>query len=257
MRACAPAGRGPRRQRRRGPGVRGLRLRAGDGAADAAVVHHPLPALEGAGAVSVPALPGRHLRPARLRPLGPPGHGGGLRRRAGGGRRPGGARRHRHRAVRARGALQQRGARPDPGRRASRAGGRRVLHGAAAPDHPAAPGAHRVPLRRGARDGRGVGQAERPLLGSRLSRLRGVLLRAVLPGAALDQADRGLRGMGARGRPPHAGPHHPRTRDDARARGRAARPSGLPGRRLPGGPGRAGAAGPERRVRAPHRGASS
>ena len=56
-----------------------------------------------------------------------------------------------------------------------------------------------LPVRRGARHGRGLGEVQPPLLAARLPRLPRVLLRAAAPRAALDEADRGLRRLGARG----------------------------------------------------------
>ena len=53
-----------------------------------------------------------------------------------------------------------------------------------------------VSVRRGARDGRGLGEVQPPLLAARLPRLPRVLLRAAAPRAALDEADRGLRSSG-------------------------------------------------------------
>ena len=55
-----------------------------------------------------------------------------------------------------------------------------------------------LPVRRGAADRRGLGQGQPPLLGARLPRLSRVLLRALLHGAALDQAARGRGRVGLR-----------------------------------------------------------
>ena len=53
-------------------------------------------------------------------------------------------------------------------------------------------------VRRAARDHRGLGQVESPLLARALPRVPRVLLRRGVQRAALDQADRGLRRLGAR-----------------------------------------------------------
>ncbi len=74
---------------------------------------------------------------------------------------------------------------------------RRPLHVARAAADATAPRA-RVLVRRPPRHRRGLGQGQPPLLGARLPRLRGLLLRPLLPGAAFDEADRGLRRLGAR-----------------------------------------------------------
>ena len=74
-----------------------------------------------------------------------------------------------------------------------------------APGHPER--AIVAPLRGGARHRRGLGQVQPPLLAARLPRLSRVLLRADVPRAALDQADRGLHRLGARDRSRDAGRH--------------------------------------------------
>ena len=80
------------------------------------------------------------------------------------------------------------------------------------PAVPLAPGPSRSgrsprQLRGGARHRRGLGEVQPPLLAARLPGLPRVLLRADVQRAALDQADRGLRGLGARDRPGDAGRH--------------------------------------------------
>ena len=62
-------------------------------------------------------------------------------------------------------------------------------------------------LHRAAPDRRGLGEAEPPLLAARLSRLPGVLLRPLLHGAALHEADRGRHRLGARDDTGHARAH--------------------------------------------------
>ncbi len=115
---------------------------------------------------------------------------GRRRRRA---RRP---RRHRHLALRARGPLRGGRQRTAAGGESSRARPGRPLHVAGAADLAAASRADRLPLRRAAAGVRGLGEGESPLLGAGLPRLPGVLLRPLLSGAALDQADRGLDRLG-------------------------------------------------------------
>ncbi len=72
---------------------------------------------------------------------------------------------------------------------------------------------------RAARHHRGLGEVQPALLaGRRLRRLPRVLLRADVLRAALDQADRGLRRLGARDQPGHPGRHDRRPRSAATAR---------------------------------------
>ncbi len=73
MRACQPVRDGYVERDGVKVSLRGLRCRRADGAAAADLVDHPLPALEAAGPVPGTALPRRHLRRARQRPLGPAG----------------------------------------------------------------------------------------------------------------------------------------------------------------------------------------
>ena len=169
----------------------------------AALGDQSLALLEGAGAVSVPSLQRPDLRPARQRPLRP-SHVAGRVRGGGDGRgraraprraRPGPRLAHR--------ALRQRGQGAPADRTPSGALRRRRLHVAGTPDHAAAAGAGDV-FHRAAADRRRLGEAEPPLLAARLSRLPGVLLRTLLHGAALHEADRGRHRLGARDDTGHA-----------------------------------------------------
>ena len=196
-----------------------------------------------------PALPRDHLRPSRQRALRPARSRRRLRpadRRRGRARR---ARRHRHRALRVRRPLRHRGRRAAARGRPRRARRRRGVHDARPPAHPAAARAHRLRLRGGAHRVRGLGEDQPALLGAGLPRLPRVLLRALLPGAALDQADRGLRLVGPRGAARDARAHdrgaRPRRADDSRA----ARAHPLPAARDPGRRGRADPARSRRGVR--------
>ena len=181
------------------------------------IAHLALAALEGPDPVPLAPLPRRRLRPARERPLRPPDRPRrlrplGVRRgregRAGGERRPGGARRRPLRRRR----LGAHARRDRPGGRA-----RRGLR-----SRRSCPGWRRrtrttVSSRRtSARHRRGLGEVQPALLAPRLPRLPRVLLRPAAPRAALDEADRGLRPLGARGR---RGVADPRGRGGAAALG--------------------------------------
>ena len=107
---------------------------------------------------------------------------------------------------------------------------------------------------RAARHRRGLGQVERPLLAARLPRLPRVLLLAAAPRAALDEADRGLRPVGARRRRRVARPRRRGGPAAVRERGGGARPRRtrpLPGARRP----RRARQLPDARARARRRGA--
>ena len=92
-------------------------------------------------------------------------------------------------------ALDPRGRAPGARRSAARRDRRRPS--ALAPD--AARASRRIAVRRAELDDRrGLGEVQPPLLAARLPRLRRVLLRADVHRAALDEADRGLRRLGAR-----------------------------------------------------------
>ena len=161
-----------------------------------------LAALEGADPVPLAPLPRRRVRPARERPVRPARRRRGLllvgvRRRT-----VGPCWRRAARRRRSLGGLCDGGgwalmlAATDPA----------AVLGVAAiapfvprltPSHP---NYRQYPVRRAARHGRGLGEVQPPLLAARLPRLPRVLLRAADPRAALDEADRGLRPLGARGR---------------------------------------------------------
>ena len=202
---------------------------------------------------------GRSDRPTRRRGLLLVGVRRRRPRRARGERRPGGARRRPLRRRR----LGAHARRDRSGRRARRGRDRavRAEADAVAPELPP------VPVRRAARHRRGLGEVQRPLLAPRLPRLPRVLLRAAAPGAALDEADRGLRPLGARGRRgvARSSPTRRRRRRGGARRRRAAicepgplprardprRPRQLPDARACGRRGRADAAGRSSRSRAP------
>ena len=151
----------------------------------------------GADPVPVAALPGRHFRPARQRPLGPAGPRCGVR--DGGVRRSMAARCWRRpssdQAVIV-GPVRRRRlgahARRYPSRARSRSGGLRAEHPVA---DTAAPELRALLGRRAPRHRRRVGDVQRPPLAPRLPRLPRVLLLAADPGAALDEADRGRGGV--------------------------------------------------------------
>ena len=173
--------------------------RRADGPAAADLVDHPLAPLEGADPVSRAPRARRHLRRTRQRALGPPGTAGRLRRARVRRRRARGDGRDGHRARRA-------------GRRSRAA---RCGASLLAAEHPErvdgavfiAPAAPLAPARRARRATpfdepldayEGWAQVQPPLLARGLPRLPRVLLRAGVHRAALDQADRGLRRLGAR-----------------------------------------------------------
>ena len=142
----------------------------GSGRADhpaaADLVDHPLPALEGADPVPGPALPGGHLRRSRQRPLGPAGGRRRLRRAGVRRRRARGHGRDRHRAGRGRRAVGGRAVGRAARRRASRAGRGRGVHRRRRPVRPTRR-ARLDAVRRAARDRRGLGQVQPPLLAAR------------------------------------------------------------------------------------------
>ena len=125
-------------------------------------------------------------------------------------------------------------ARAAPGGRASRARRRSGLHRPLGAVRRAGRGSPAPLVEQGAGHGRGLGEVQPPLLAPRLPRLPAVLLLADVHGAALDEADRGLRRLGARDHPGDA--HRDAAQGDAR-RGHPARPLSppfLPGPRDPG-----------------------
>ena len=154
------------------------------------------------GPVPGPPLPGHHLRRPRQRALRPAADAAAYDARRVRRRRRRRARRHRHRARRASPALSLGGvwtrcsSRPRTpsaslGVVADRPGGPVLT--------PPRPDARRVrPATRSSTTDEGWAKFNTPLLAARLPRLPGVLLRRDLPGAALDEADRGLRRLGAR-----------------------------------------------------------
>ena len=214
---------GLRRARRRARLLRGLRGLADDVPALPDLADLALEALEGAGPVPLAPLPRRHVRPAGERPVRPSQRRSGLllvgvrRRRsgrAGGKRRPGRA--HRWPLRRRRLGADARSDRSGGRARRRRDRAVRAQAGAVAPELPP------VPIGRAARHGRGLGEVQPALLAPRLPRLPRVLLRPADPRAALDEADRGLRPVGARGR---GGVADPRGRGGAHALGeRGGRP---------------------------------
>ena len=92
------------------------------------------------------------------------------------------------------------------------------------------PWRRRARVRRGARHRRGLGEAQPPLLAARLPRLPRVLLRRDAPRAALDEADRGLRRVGAGH---DAGDRSRCTERELGVRGARGRRGALPRRPLP------------------------
>ena len=185
------------------------------------LVNHPLAALEDADSVPHAALPRRDVRRSRQRSFGPAAGRRGLRRARVRGRRTG-----------------------RPGRDGHGAGGARVgfrwVHSAHSfwpPSIQSACWARRSSLRQlplgdppqgrvyqpfqeSIGHGRGLGEVQRALLAARLPRLPRVLLLAGLHRAALDQADRGLRRLGARDDGGDAHRHSPRAGGSARRRSR-------------------------------------
>ena len=207
--SAVPRPRGVRDARRRAALLRGLRGRQGHDPAAPDLVDHPLAHVEGADRLPRAAFPGDHVRRARERQVGSPArrprvHRGGVRgRRA---RRPG-----RHRRPTRPSSPVCRAARcgrrcwppttpsacaawptsgpPCRSRRRTRAGDLRPLRGG--------PAGRFRPL----------GDVQPPLLARGLPRLPGVLLRPDVQRPALDQADRGLRALGAGDRPGDARGH--------------------------------------------------
>ena len=185
----------------RPPLLRGARRRADDGPAAAALVDRPLADLEAAGALSRPARPGRRVRRARQRPLGPAGRPRGVRRRRAGRRRG-------CRPGRGRGAGSGRG-RALAGRAGRCWGWPPTTRTGCAARCSSAP---HVELARPAGPDRGSvrGASARATTGwwrwnahhwrAGPGRVRGVLLRRGVPGGALDPSGRGRGGVGARDR---------------------------------------------------------
>ena len=239
---------GSRRTRRCEPLLRGLRLGRAHGVPPPDVVGHPLAALEDADPVPRQALPGRHLRRPRQRSLGPPAQGRirGARVRR---RRARGDGRDRDRPGGVRLPVAGRAARAAPCGRASRAHRRSGLH---RPRRFRSASRSRIvssSLGRGARHRGGLGEVQPLLLASRLPRLPRVLLLADVHGAALDEADRGLRRLGARD---DAGDTRRNAAQRDARRGSGARPLStrpLPGARDPGHRGRDLRSGPRDRSR--------
>ena len=236
------------RPRRRAHLLRALRRRPGDDPVPAALGDQPLALLEGAGAVSLPPLQRPDLRPARQRPLRPAGVAGRVRGGGHGRGRARAARRARPGPRLPRRALRQRRQGAAADRTPSGALRRRRLHVAGTPDHAAAAGAGDV-LHRAAPDRRRLGEAEPPLLAARLSRLPGVLLRTLLHGAALHEADRGRHRLGARDDTGHARAHREAARIRRGDLARADVPRPLPRARDPGRRGRPHSRRPRRRLR--------
>ena len=177
------AGQGRRHRgiRRAGRGqgrVRGLRRRPGHRPARADLADRPLPDVEGAGALPVPALPGHHGRPPRQRPLGPADDPAAYAtsptprpdRRAGRGRAG--------RAVSA-GSAWAPGGPPWPSP-ATRSGSRVIALPARARTDPAVRRTASTSASTRVRDLRGMGEVQPALLGARLPASR-VLLRPALP----------------------------------------------------------------------------
>ena len=231
---------GLRRARRRARLLRGLRLGRADDPAAADVGAHPLAPLEAADPVPRTALPCRHVRRARERPLRPPAGRRGIRdprvrcRHARGhGRDRDGARCPRRRVVR--GALGRRARRGASGARR-----RRRVHRVGRPAGAAAARTHRLSLPRAARYRRRVGEVQHAPLAAGLSGLPRVLHREVLHGAALDEADRGRHRLGARDDPRCArGPRRRHRPADRRRLQGALRARSLSGARHPRRRGRA------------------
>ena len=165
------------------------------------LVDHPLAPLEGADPLSRAPLPGRHLRRPRERPLGPPGgpeaytehefardaiavHGRDRHRARGAGR---------SRAAPQRGAAARRASTPS-------AVAGIVFIGPALPLAPTRRGRARRAVRRAARHRRGLGEVQPPLLARATTRTSSSSSSRSVHRAALDQADRGLRRLGARDR---------------------------------------------------------
>ena len=199
-----------RRARRRADLLRVVRRGRAHRAVPAHLVDHPLEALEGADPLLRAPPQGAHLRRARQRALRPAARHRRLRRSPVRGRHPRRDGRHRDRE-RAPGRSLRRGALGDPARRGpSRPGRWGRLHRRGGAARPRASRAHALPVRRAARDRRGLGEAQPALLAEGLPRLPRVLLRPDVHRAAFDEADRGLHRLGPRDRPRDDDRHHPR-----------------------------------------------
>jgi hypothetical protein len=183
------------------------------------------PAVEGAGALPLAALPGCHRGGAGQRPGRPPGRRRGLHR-PGVRRRRGGGAQHDRRADGVRGrAVDGQSARPADGRLVSRPGGGRRRR------------RRRVPLadprghRRATGELRGLGEGEPALLVRRLPGLGRVLLLPGVHRAALHQAPGARRRLGAEDRREDAANDRPardRRGEHRRRRGHLP-PGSLPG----------------------------
>ena len=194
--ACALPGRGGvRRAGGRAHLLGALRRGRADDPLPADVGARPLTLLEDADPLLRAPGARRDLRPARQRALRQASGRSRVRAKRAGRVRRGGARRCRGRAS-GRRLMVRHGRVAHPCRRAPRSGQRPRLHRAGASGRRA--GGCRVSVRGGARHGRGLGKGESPLLAARLARLRRVLRFEDVHGAALDEADRGLRRLGAR-----------------------------------------------------------
>ena len=191
----------------RAPLLRGARRRADHGPAAAGLVDRPLANLEAAGAHTWPGTPGSSpttlaATAARTGRSGAAAYDDAelvadARRGAGRGRGGLGGRR---------GALARCADPASARRRPSRPGRRRGLRRCRGrPPGPAGSGARHVPGR--ARQLRGLAALERAPLAPGPGRVRGVLLRRGVPGAALDPSGRGRRGVGARDRRGDPGRH--------------------------------------------------
>ena len=247
-RAVEPRAQGLPRPRRRAHLLRALRRRPGDDALPATLGDQPLALLEGAGAVSLPPLQRPDVRPSRQRPFRPAGVARRIRGGGHGRGRARAARRARPGPRLPRRPLRQRRQGVAPDREPSGALRRRSLHVAGSPDHATAARARDV-LHRAAPDRRRLGEAEPPLLAARLSRLPGLLLRTLLHGAALHEADRGRHRLGARDDTGHARAHRETGRIRRGDVARADVPRRLPRARDPGHRGRPHSCRPRGRFR--------
>ncbi len=157
--------------------------------------------MEGASPVPVALLPRRCVRSAREREVGPAGRRRGVFVLGGDEGRPRCPRGDRRGDGALGRALRRRRLRAHARRDGPRSRARRRRDLAVRPTTHA--GASELPplsVHRAARHRRRLGQVERPLLAARLPRVSRVLLLAAAPRGALDEADRGLRQVGARRR---------------------------------------------------------
>ena len=208
-RARYPDRGGLRRARRRPDLLRGLRRRRPDDPAAPDVVDRPLAPLEGADPVPGAALPRRHVRRSRQRQVGPPARRRRLRRAPSSRptRSPCMDATGTERAVLvglSRGATGRPRSRPTT-RSGCSAASTSVRRSRSRPAHPERAIVARFEEELDVDDR--LGEVQPPLLAAGLPRLPRVLLRADVQRAALDQADRGLRRLGARDRPGDARGH--------------------------------------------------